>query len=149
MFPRLGDRAFLRVMRFSIVGFACVVLGFALYSNASIFKMVENAYKVTLAGAFVPLFAGALWKRATSQGALASIVGGLSSWLLVEFLIEESPVPPQLIGLAVGFVGMLLGSLLPQWIGRPTPQEDPHAALHHRAAAETHHAEPLHEHPKR
>ena len=139
-FPEMGDHQFLRVMRLTIVGFAFVVLGFALYSNASIFKMVENAYKITLAGAFVPLILGAYWSRATTQGALAAIVGGLLSWILVEVMIgEESLVPPQLIGLGFSFVGMFLGSLLPQWVGRPTPVEDVHAAVHHRAAAATHH----------
>lgn len=144
-YPGMSDRRFLLVMRCSIVVFACIVLMFALYSNASIFKMVENAYKVTLAGAFIPLFAGALWKRATTQGALAAIIGGLSAWILVEVLIgEESLVPPQLIGLGVSFLGMILGSLLPQWVGHRHPDDDPHAALHHRAAAETHH---IAEHP--
>lgn len=139
-FPEMGDHQFLRVMRLSIVGFAFVVLGFALYSNASIFKMVENAYKITLAGAFVPLILGAYWSRATTQGALAAIVVGLLSWILVEVMVgEESLVPPQLIGLGFSFVGMFLGSLLPQWVGRPTPIEDTHAAVHHRAAAATHH----------
>ena len=147
-FPHMGDHQFLRVMRASIVIFAAIVLGFALWSNASIFKMVENAYKVTLAGAFVPLFVGAFWKRATTQGALAAIFGGLISWLLVEVLIgEASLVPPQLIGLGISFVGMLLGSLLPQWVGRPTPHEDIHAALRHQAAAATHHtSEATHRH---
>ncbi|RIX48265.1 MAG: sodium:solute symporter [Rhodocyclales bacterium GT-UBC] len=153
-YPHMGDHQFLRVMRTSIVVFAAVVLGFALYSNASIFKMVENAYKVTLAGAFVPLFFGAFWKRATTQGALAAIFGGLSAWLLIESLVGSTAqagdyayalahvgqlVPPQLIGLAVSMLGMIAGSLLPQWVGRPTPQMDSHAALHHRAAAETQH----------
>ncbi|MGE5466765.1 MAG: sodium:solute symporter family protein, partial [Ignavibacteria bacterium] len=101
-YPNMGDHQFLRVMRGCIVAFAIMVLLFALNTNASIFKMVENAYKVTLAGAFVPLFAGALWKRATTQGALAATFGGLLSWLLIEILIgEESPVPPQLIGLGI------------------------------------------------
>ena len=140
-FPGMGDHQFLRVMRIAIVVFTLIVLGFALYSNASIFKMVENAYKVTLAGAFVPLFFGAFWRRATTQGALTAIFGGLSSWILVEMLIgEASLVPPQLIGLGVSMLGMVAGSLLPQWVGHPTPHEDLHAALHHRAAAETHHA---------
>jgi SSS family transporter len=158
-FPHMGDHQFLRVMRTAIVCFAAVVLGFALYSNASIFKMVENAYKVTLAGAFVPLFFGAFWKRATTQGALAAIIGGLSSWILIEVLISQGGsggdyayalagagqlVPPQLIGLGVSIVGMVAGSLLPQWVGHPLPHEDIHEALHHRAAAETHHAT---EHP--
>ena len=146
-FPGMSDHQFLKVMRIAIVVFTLIVLGFALNSNASIFKMVENAYKVTLAGAFVPLFFGAFWKRATTQGALAAIFGGLSSWLLVETLIgEASLVPPQLIGLAVSMLGMVVGSLLPQWVGRPTPLADIHEALHHRAAAETHHVA---EHPHR
>ena len=146
-FPGMSDHQFLKVMRIAIVVFTLIVLGFALNSNASIFKMVENAYKVTLAGAFVPLFFGAFWKRATTQGALAAIFGGLSSWLLVETLIgEASLVPPQLIGLAFSMLGMVAGSLLPQWVGRPTPLDDIHEALHHRAAAETHHVA---EHPHR
>ena len=139
-FPEMGDRAFLRVMRITIVCFACVVLGFALWSDASIFKMVENAYKVTLAGAFVPLFCGAFWKRATTQGALCAIIGGLSSWIMVEVLVgEASLVPPQLIGLGISLLGMVLGSLLPQWIHKGVPHHDLHAELHHLAAAETHH----------
>jgi Na+/proline symporter len=138
--PDMSDRRFLAVMRTSIVCFAAIVLCFALYSNASIFKMVENAYKVTLAGAFVPLFFGAFWKRATTQGALAAIFGGLASWLLVEVMVgEHSLVPPQLIGLGVSMFGMVAGSLLPQWVGRPTPGHDLHAELHHLAAADTHH----------
>ena len=147
-YPQMGDRQFLRVMRITIVCFTAGVLTFALNSNASIFHMVENAYKVTLAGAFVPLFFGAFWPRATTQGALAAIFGGISSWLLLEVLVgAASLVPPQLVGLGVSMVGMMAGSLLPQWVGRPTPHDDLHHALHHRAAAETHHtAEHPHQH---
>ena len=117
-----------------------LVLAFALTSNASIFKMVENAYKVTLAGAFVPLIGGILWRHATTQGALAATFGGLASWLLVEVLIgEASPVPPQLIGLGVSAVGFVAGSLLPQWVGHHMPTHELHERMHHHAAAETHH----------
>lgn len=122
-FPRMGDHAFLRVMRICLVCFTLLVLTVALNSEASIFEMVENAYKVTLAGAFVPLVSGAFWKRATTQGALAATIGGLLSWIMIEILIgEASPVPPQLIGLAVSAVGMVAGSLLPQWVGHKHPQ---------------------------
>jgi len=145
--PDIGDRAFLRVMRVTILGFAICVLFYALNSEMSIFGMVESAYKITLAGAFVPLFAGAFWKRATTQGALAAIFGGICSWILIEVLVgSASLVPPQLIGLGVSLIGMIAASLLPQWVGHRHPHEDIHAALHHRAAAETHHAsgEPRH-----
>ncbi|MEF8698421.1 MAG: sodium:solute symporter family protein [Candidatus Accumulibacter sp. UW26] len=143
-FPGIGDHAFLRLMRLTLVCFAALVLIFALNSETSIFKTVENAYKVTLAGAFVPLFFGAYWQRASTQGALAAIFGGLSSWLLIEALVDEPLVPAQLIGLGVSMLGMIAGSLMPQWIGQPTPALDLHARLHHRAAAQTHHAEALH-----
>ncbi len=145
--PSMGDHRFLLVMRASLVVFSLLVLGFALNSDASIFKMVENAYKITLAGAFVPLVFGILWRRSTTQGALAAIFGGLVSWILVELLIgEASPVPPQLIGLLISTLGMLAGSLLPQWVGHRLPERDIHALMHHHAASLSHHAEPEHRH---
>ncbi|HEX6735739.1 MAG TPA: sodium:solute symporter family protein [Azonexus sp.] len=148
VFPDVDDRELLRMMRITMVCFAGVVLAFALNSESSIFEMVENAYKITLAGAFVPLFFGAYWSRATTQGALCAIIGGVSSWLVVELLVgADSLVPPQLIGLGVSVVGMVIGSLLPQRLGRQAPHADLHHALHHRAAAETHHtAEHPHHH---
>lgn len=141
IYPEVNDRGLLRMMRLTMVCFACLVLVFALSSQSSIFKMVENAYKITLAGAFVPLFFGAYWARATTQGALVAIIGGVGTWLVVEMLIGPvSVVPAQIVGLAVSLFGMILGSLLPQRFGRLTPHADAHQALHHRAAAETHHA---------
>ncbi|HET6718964.1 MAG TPA: sodium:solute symporter family protein [Rhodocyclaceae bacterium] len=136
-FPKMSDRQNLLSMRICLVVFSGAVLLFALNTESSIFKMVENAYKITLAGAFVPLVAGILWSRATTQGALCSIFGGLLAWVLVELLIgEASLVPPQLIGLGVSLLGMVLGSYLPQWISpqdRGTPMEQLHAAsaAHH------------------
>lgn len=146
-YPKMGDHRFLWVMRATLVGFTFLVLAFALNSESSIFKMVENAYKVTLAGAFVPLLSGILWKRATSQGALAAIFGGLLSWILVEILIgEASLVPPQLIGLLVSALGMVAGSLLPQVVGHKTPGRPLHE-LHLHAATGTHHvADGAHHH---
>jgi SSS family solute:Na+ symporter len=145
-FPHMGDKAFLKVMRLCLVGFTVLVLTFALNSDSSIFEMVENAYKVTLAGAFVPLVFGAFWKRATTQGALLATIGGLLSWILVEVLVgEESLVPPQLIGLAVSALGMVAGSLLPQWIGRSHPQAQGYL---HEHAAHPHAPQAVHPHPE-
>lgn len=131
--PHLTDKGFLRVMRICLVGFALCVLFYALNTELSIFGMVESAYKITLAGAFVPLFFGAFWKKSTSQGALAAIIGGIGTWIIIEVLIgEASLIPPQLIGLGVSVVGMILGSLLPQKIAG-TPHQ-PHGYLHEHAA---------------
>jgi Na+/proline symporter len=79
-----------------------------------IYEMVSGAYQVTLVGAFIPLVFGLYWSRATTQGAVASIVLGLVTWGL--FL--ASPVglefPAQLAGIVAALVGMLVGSVAPQ-----------------------------------
>jgi solute:Na+ symporter, SSS family len=116
--PKMSDKVFLATMRAVIVCFAGIVLAFALNSEASIFKMVENAYKVTLVSAFFPLFLGLYWKRASTQGALAGITAGLATWIALEFWggAYTEVWPPQLVGFLAAGSAMVLGSLAPQVI---------------------------------
>lgn len=143
MLPHISDRIFLWLMRVVIVAFAGMVLAMALTSSASIFKMVEQAYKITLVVAFVPLVAGFYWKGATTQGALFAIFAGFCTWVLCEFMSAEDAIwPPQILGLIAAAIGMLLGSKLPQRVGRISPPPS-----HHHAAEGTYHvAHHEHEH---
>ena len=134
-------------MRIVTLLFTVVVTLYAVNSKDSIFKMVENAYQVTLVAAFVPLMFGLFWKRATNQGALMAIFCGLFVWLsLLLFGPEDPLVPAQFAGLLASAGGMIAGSLLPQAVGGPHLTETEHAILHHHAAAETHQ---VGEHPHR
>ena len=63
----MSDRQFLITLRVVLVAFHVVALLFALNSRSTMYEMVQNAYKVTLVGAFVPLAAGVFWKRATCR----------------------------------------------------------------------------------
>ncbi|NCP80599.1 MAG: sodium:solute symporter, partial [Gallionella sp.] len=114
-FGDMSDKQMLRTMRIILLTFGVLVLWFALNSESSIFHMVENAYKVTLVGAFVPLAFGLYWRRANNQGAILSILLGLGSWLLMELLTPQTYWPPQLVGLLMSVAGMLLGSSLPEF----------------------------------
>jgi Na+/proline symporter len=118
LFPRLDDYQFLRMLRIVVFLFACAVLTFALTSTESIYGMVENAYKITLAAAFTPLVFGLYWKRATTQGAALAMAAGLGTWIGLEFLNPEGLLPPQFAGLLASIAGMVLGSLAPQRYGR-------------------------------
>lgn len=117
-FRGMNDRQFLMLTRVIVVMFALLVTWYAINTEESIHGMVENAYKVTLATAFVPLAFGIYWKRASTQGALASIVAGLAVWVLLEIVAPEADVPPHFAGMLAGIVGMLAGSLLPQTLVR-------------------------------
>jgi SSS family solute:Na+ symporter len=112
----MSDQQMLRIMRAIVLAFGCLVLWFALNSESSIFHMVEDAYKVTLVGAFVPLAFGLYWKRANNQGALLSIGLGVGTWLLMEKFGRITYWPPQLVGLLFSIGGMLAGSLLPNML---------------------------------
>jgi Na+/proline symporter len=114
LLPRQNDRQFLLTMRIVVLVFTGIVTLFAMNTGSSIYKMVENAYKVTLVAAFVPLAFGLYWKSANRQGALASIVFGLASWIALEVVAPEGFWPPQLVGVLVSMAGMVIGSLLPQ-----------------------------------
>jgi SSS family solute:Na+ symporter len=119
-FPQQSDKQFLMMMRIVVLVFTVIVTAFAMNTGASIYKMVENAYKVTLVAAFIPLAFGLYWKRATQQGALLSILFGLFSWISLEIVAPEEFWPPQLVGVILSLTGMLVGSLLPQFWSQNT-----------------------------
>jgi SSS family solute:Na+ symporter len=111
--PAMSDRQNLLTLRIILVTFAVCALLFALNSKSTMYEMVQNAYNVTLTGAFVPLLAGAYWKRANTQGALCAIVFGVGFWLGANTVAPEALVPPNLVGLFASMIGMVLGSLAP------------------------------------
>jgi SSS family transporter len=112
--PKMSDKHFLGVMRTVVVIFTAIVTAFAMNTGSSIFKMVENAYQVTLVAAFVPLAFGLYWKRSTRQGALLSIILGVIVWQWLDQTNPDGFWPPQLAGMLVSMAGMIVGSLMPQ-----------------------------------
>jgi SSS family solute:Na+ symporter len=124
LMPVMTDKKLLYLIRGTVVGFSGLVLVYALNSEKNIFSMVEDAYKITLAGAFVPLAAGVYWKRANTAGATLSIIFGVGTWLLMEKFSPEGEgiCPPQLGGLFAAAIGMMIGG----FIGKPAETEHHH-----------------------
>jgi Na+/proline symporter len=109
---RMSQKKLLWITRSVVVAFTGLVVFYSLWSlqtETSIHQMVENAYKVTLACAFVPLVAGLYWKRASNRGAGLSIVLGLAAWIAMEFIAPEAALPPQFVGLIASALGMAAG----------------------------------------
>ena len=111
---RMNERQLLWITRAVVVAFSVLVVGYALWSlqsSTSIHEMVANAYKVTLACAFVPLVAGLYWRRASNAGAGLAIALGFVVWVAMEFVAPDAALPPQFAGLIASALGMALGSL--------------------------------------
>jgi SSS family transporter len=119
LYPSMSDRQLLVAMRTTILLFSLGVLAYAIaMEGTSIYELVSEAYQVTLVGAFVPLLMGLYWKRATTQGAALSILLGIGAWILFfhDVTTLGEAFPGQLAGLLMAFVGMVAGSLAPQWL---------------------------------
>ncbi|MFO1320642.1 MAG: sodium:solute symporter family protein [Burkholderiales bacterium] len=130
--PHMSDHQRLVATRWSIVIFAALVLAYAIaMQGTSIYELVSSAYQVTLVGAFVPLLLGLYWKRATTQGAIFSLALGIGTWIVFfpQVTVLSEWFPGQLAGLIAAFVGMVFGSLAPQWL------KAPHDTQHHATRA--------------
>ena len=128
-YPHSSDRQELKAMRITVLVFSTLVLMYATaMQGSSIYEMVSGAYQVTLVGAFVPLVFGLYWPRATTQGAVFSIVAGLGVWLALMFTPAGDEFPAQLAGVLASLAGMLIGSHMPQRIHN---QKVPHHAVPH------------------
>jgi len=117
-YPAASDRETLFAMRISLLVFAAAVLVYSIVMQGTpIYELVSSAYQVPLVGAFVPLVFGLYWKRATTQGALAAVTLGIGVWVL--FMVVPGwaeAFPQQLAGVLAALLGMVAGSLTPQWI---------------------------------
>lgn len=144
LIPTINEKNMLWIVRTVLILFAVGATIHASISDKTMYEMVQEAYSVTLVGAFIPLAMGIYWRKATTQGAILSIVAGTSVWMLLMLLTPESSeamemaaqsvdspaiaqtedsngislswIPAQLAGLVASFFGMIAGSLAPQWI---------------------------------
>jgi Na+/proline symporter len=130
--PKMTDAQYLLASRMTVVVFAMIITFYAMSSSTSIRQMLEGAYCITLAGAFVPLVAGIFWKRANNLGGALAIGLGLGVWIVAEGLIRFGLIPDliaaQFYGLAASAIGMVLGV---RFGPQPTPEA---SAYQHKPA---------------
>ncbi|MGC3946621.1 MAG: sodium:solute symporter family protein [Chryseolinea sp.] len=109
---RLNDRQLLMSTRLSVLAFSiCATIMACLRSD--IYELVGESSILSLVSLFIPLTFGLYWSKASSTGALISMIAGMSSWIIFEFFETDWPslVPATLISL----VAMIAGSLI--WPG--------------------------------
>ena len=85
VFGNFSDKSILRLTKLSVVIVSLISL-FLAYSGESIYNLVANSSIVTLVSLFAPFILGIYWKKASREGALASIVIGFLIWVILRFI---------------------------------------------------------------
>lgn len=114
-FADIGDRLRLHIIRVAIIFVAFGGVLLAIKDDARIYDLVSSAYSVTLVAGFIPLAVGLYSKKANSFGALVSIIAGLSMWQYWEAFVV-SDIPGTFIGFIASLVGMIVGTVVGQFI---------------------------------
>lgn len=106
---RFTDKQLLVVTKLSVVLFSVTATIMACM-RSNIYELVGESSIATLVSLFAPLVLGLYWKRANAAGALCSILLGIISWIIFEFiyLIEWPALIPATI---ISFAAMVVGSM--------------------------------------
>jgi len=104
---RFTDRQLLVITRMAILVFSVSATAMAT-ARTNIYELVGESSILSLVSLFAPLTFGLYWKRSSAGGALLSMVIGMSSWFVFEYLETGWPslVPATLLSIA----GMVIGS---------------------------------------
>lgn len=109
---KLSNRAELRWSRIVSVVVGLVSLGVALKPPDLVLVLTAFSWAVIASTCLWPMLFGLYWKRATRWGAVASMVGGLSTALVWIALGSPFGLHGFIPGLAAGLVALVIVSLL-------------------------------------
>tara|TARA_Y100000590_G_scaffold273203_1_gene306714 strand:+ start:1175 stop:2677 length:1503 start_codon:yes stop_codon:yes gene_type:complete len=105
-FPnRLREKGTLWWTRLLVPVSALIAMVVALYVG-EVYALLLDSFSILLVGLFIPLTAGIWWPRSNTPGALASMFGGTTAWLLFVKLTPE--LPSDVIGWCVGLLLLIV-----------------------------------------
>ncbi len=106
---RFNDKKLLMITRFSVLGFSALATVMACL-RSNIYELVGESSVFSLVSLFAPLVFGLYWKRASSSGALLSMIMGTVTWLVMNRfdLAWPSLVPALIVSISIMVVGSLV-----------------------------------------
>lgn len=106
---RLSDKRMLIITRICVLLFSVVATVMACM-RSNIYELVGESSILSLVSLFAPLTFGLYWKRASSEGALMSMVLGMLTWIIFEFY--DTSWPSLVPALGVSILAMIVGSFV-------------------------------------
>ena len=101
------DHQMLTLTRISVLLFAALATTMACL-RSNIYHLVGESSILSLVSLFAPLVFGMYWKKASSAGALLSMVSGIAVWIVFEF--HKITWPSLVPALLVSLLAMIAGS---------------------------------------
>lgn len=119
--PKLDEKTKMRWTQILVLVIGLIAIGIALIPGGSVFATVVSAFGVLGCAFLITNLSAVYWKRATSAGALASMIGGAGTAALwaPSGLRTITAIHPFFAGLIVSIVLMVLVSLMT----KPMPPE--------------------------
>ena len=114
--PGISEARILSVCRLSVPVLGLVALYLALAHNV-VYTLMVDSWSILLATLFVPMTAGLWWPRANTPGALASILSGLITWVLI--LAWAPHLPADLLAVPVALCFLVFFSRFTTQAPRP------------------------------
>jgi cation/acetate symporter len=116
LYPRISDRGELWTARLAAAGAAILAAWFGLHPG-HVAEVVAHAFGLAASSFFPVILAGIFWKRATKEGAIAAMIGGMlfTGGYIGWFRVLRPDLGPShwLLGISpegIGAVGMLLAT---------------------------------------
>lgn len=106
---QFSDKEMLSLTRLCVLIFSTIATIMACI-RSNIYELVGESSVLSLVSLFIPLIFGLYWKRASSAGAVMSILGGGAAWFI--FINFELSVPPLVPSTVISAAGMIIGSLV-------------------------------------
>jgi SSS family solute:Na+ symporter len=121
--PGASDKQVLRVSQISVAAAAIITMMLALDPPAMLVWLIWAGIGIMFATFSVPLLAGLYWRRATKEGALASMACGLAFSIIfgavTYFKIAPLPVHFSMFGVVIALIAMVAVSIAT----KPTPEK--------------------------
>ena len=116
MKTKLSDERMLLLTRLSVLFFSGVATAMACM-RSNIYDLVGESSILSLVTLFAALVLGLHWKKASSAGAILSMVTGCLAWIVFEFVFATG-MPALVPATLISVISMVLGSLI--WPGTDT-----------------------------
>ena len=122
--PNASQAHLVAVNRISIVILALIPVYFALQKYGDVQAIVVEQAKFIASFFFVPVVIGLNWRRGTSAGAIAAMLGGFLACLIWEFTGQRGFPVHGIDAVEVGVLTSLVLFLTVSRLTRPVPDEN-------------------------